>query len=322
RADAQGGAVSAAEPGLLVVTGPTASGKTALAVRLAELFDGELVGADSVQVYHGFDIGSSKPTPEELRGVPHHLLDVRDASQPLDAAEFARLADAAIASIRARGRQPIVVGGSGLWLRALLRGLVAAPEVDPQLRARLDAEAHSLGSPRLHARLATVDPAAAAHIHPNDRVRIVRALEVYEQTGHALGELRRAHALGAPRHRALRLVLDLPPEQLSGRIQARCREMIERGFLAEVEGLVARHGRGVRPLGSVGYRELTAHLCDGIPLEESLLEMERATRIYARRQRTWLKNEPGDRWITQPEEVLSETGLARIEAFLRGAAAT
>ena len=314
--------MSTPEPGLLVVTGPTASGKTALAVRLAELFGGELVGADSVQVYRGFDIGSSKPTREELRGVPHHLLDVRDASQPLDAAEFARLADGAIADVRQRGHLPIVVGGSGLWLRALLRGLVKAPDVDPALRARLDAEAHSQGSPLLHARLAAVDPAAAAQIHPNDRVRIVRALEVYEQTGQALGELRRTHALGAPRYRALRLVLDLPPDLLSERIQARCREMLERGFVDEVRALVERHGRDARALGAVGYRELVAHVCDGLSLEESVREMERSTRIYARRQRTWLKNEPGDRWITQPEEVLSETGLARIEAFLRGAAAT
>jgi tRNA dimethylallyltransferase len=304
---------------LLVVTGPTASGKTALAVRLAESFDGELIGADSVQVYRGFDIGSSKPRADELRGVPHHLLDVREASEPLDAAEFAALADAAIADVRRRGKRPIVVGGSGLWLRALLRGLVKAPEVDPALRARLDAEAQAQGSPSLHARLGQVDPDAAQQIHPNDRVRIVRALEVYEQTGQALGAMRREHALGAPRYRALRLVLELAPELLTQRIQARCSEMIARGLADEVRGLVARHGREVRPLGAVGYREMVSHICDGVPLAESLRAIEQATRVYARRQRTWLKNEPGERWLTLPEHVLAPEGLLRLSVFWDGA---
>ncbi|HEY6882049.1 MAG TPA: isopentenyl transferase family protein, partial [Polyangiales bacterium] len=149
--------MSDVEP-LLVITGPTASGKTALAVELARTWDGELIGADSVQVYRGFDIGSSKPTADELGGVAHHLLDVREPDQELDAAGFAALADAAIADVRARGKLPIVVGGSGLWLRALLRGLVALPAVDATLRASLLAEAEQLGTQALHARLAQVDP--------------------------------------------------------------------------------------------------------------------------------------------------------------------
>lgn len=309
--------MSTPDDSLLVVTGPTASGKTALAVQLALQFEGELIGADSVQVYRGFDIGSSKPSLGELRGVPHHLLDVREATAPLDAAEFAALADAAIAEVRARGKRPIVVGGSGLWLRALLRGLVKAPEVDPALRARLSAEAAAQGTPRLHERLAAVDPDAAAQIHPNDRVRVVRALEVFEQTGQALGALRREHALGAPRYRALRIVLDLAPDVLTPRIETRCREMIARGFAAEVRALVERHGRDVRALGAVGYAEMVAHVCDGVPLEITARAIERATRIYARRQRTWLKSEPGERWLTHPDEVLSDAGLARLRDFWR-----
>jgi tRNA dimethylallyltransferase len=305
-----------AEPPLLVVTGPTASGKTALAVRLAELLGGELVGADSVQVYRGFDIGSSKPRADELRGVPHHLLDVREADQPLDASEFAALADAAIAEVRARGKLPIVVGGSGLWLRALLRGLVKAPEVDPALRHALDAEAERLGSPALHTRLSEVDPDAAQAIHPNDRVRIVRALEVHLQTGHALGALRKQHALGAPRYRALRVVIDLPSDALRERICARTRQMIEQDFAAEVARLTARFGNDVRPLAAVGYREMVAHVCAGVSLEDTARAIDRSTRIYARRQRTWLKNEPGERWLAHAEQVLDAAGLARLRAFL------
>jgi tRNA dimethylallyltransferase len=306
------------EPPLLVVTGPTASGKTALAVALAERLGGELIGADSVQVYRGFDIGSSKPTSDELRGIPHHLLDVREADQPLDAAEFAALADAAIAEVQGSGKLPIVVGGSGLWLRALLRGLVEAPDVDPELRAELTADAERSGAPAMHARLLEVDPDAAKAIHPNDSVRIVRALEVHRQTGQALGALRKQHALGAPRYRALRIVLDIPAEMLTERIRARTAHMIEHGFIAEVRGLTERFGRTARPLSAVGYREMVAHLCDGASLEETRRAINRATRIYARRQRTWLKNEPGDRWITEAEQVLEDVGLARLQTFLEG----
>jgi tRNA dimethylallyltransferase len=303
-------------PPLLVITGPTASGKTALAIELAKRLDGELVGADSVQVYRGFDIGSGKPTAEELGGIVHHLLDVRDPDEPLDAADFAELADAAIRETCARGHVPIVVGGSGLWLRALLRGLVKLPPVDAHLRERLDREARDQGTPALHERLKQVDPLAAEDIHPHDRVRVVRALEVYEQTGTPIGELRRAHALGAPRYPALRIVIDPGNEQLTARIAERVGQMIRAGFADEVRGLVARHGRDARALGAVGYREMVAHVCDGVSLEETELRIVQATRIYARRQRTWLNNEPGELWQTSSDEVLSEQGMVRLCAFL------
>jgi tRNA dimethylallyltransferase len=304
--------------GLLVVTGPTASGKTALAIELARRFGGELIGADSMQVYRGFDVGSSKPDAAELAGVPHHLLDVRDADQPLDAAEFAQLADAAIAEVRGRQALPIVVGGSGLWLRALLRGLVPVPPVDAELRARLEARADALGAPAMHARLAEVDALAAAEIHPNDRLRILRALEVFEQTGTAMGSLRAAHALGAPRFRTLRIVMELDPTELARRIEVRTEQMIARGFADEVRALVARHGRDARPLGAVGYREMVEHVCDAVPLDETIRRINRSTRIYARKQRTWLNNEPGDVWRARSEEVLAGAGLARLRAFWAG----
>ncbi|MFT3922005.1 MAG: tRNA (adenosine(37)-N6)-dimethylallyltransferase MiaA [Myxococcales bacterium] len=303
---------------LLVITGPTASGKTALGLELARIFGGELIGADSVQVYRGFDIGSSKPTAAELGGIPHHLLDVRPADQPLDAVDFAAMADAAIEGTRARGHVPIVVGGSGLWLRALLRGLVELPPVDAALRERLDEEARALGTEALHQRLQTIDPLAAKDIHPNDRVRVVRALEVFEQTGRPLGSLRAAHALGSPRYRALRIVLEVTPDELTRRIEARTEQMLAQGLIEEVRGLLTSYPRDTRALGSVGYREVVEHLCDGVSLEETQRKINQVTRIYARRQRTWLNNEPGELWLTTRERVLSQEGLARLRAFWAG----
>lgn len=304
---------------LLVLTGPTASGKTQAAVALARAFAGELVGADSVQVYRGFDIGSSKPSAAELGGVVHHLLDVRAPDQPLDAAEFAALADAAIADVRARGKLPIVVGGSGLWLRALLRGLVRLPKVDPELRARLHGEAEREGSRILHARLAALDPQGASQIHENDRVRIVRALEVHAQTGRPLGELRAEHALGAPRYRALRVVLDWPHAELHERIRVRTEAMFAQGFIDEVRALLARYGPSPRAFASVGYRDVVEHLERGVPLAETMAQVERATRIYARRQRTWLKNEPGERWLVHPDELAGAAARERLARFLDAA---
>jgi tRNA dimethylallyltransferase len=293
---------------VLVLAGPTAAGKTTAAIALAERLGGELVGADSVQVYRGFDIGSAKPRAGELRGVRHHLLDVADADAPLDAMAFARLADAAIVDVRARGHLPIVVGGTGLWLRALLRGLVDVPTVDTALRARLDAEADALGAPALHARLATVDPLAAARIHPNDRLRIVRALEVFAQTGTPLGALQAAHALGAPRYAYAMLAIDRPNGELYPRIEARVTAMLDAGLADEVRSLVACHGEGVRALQSVGYREMLDHVTRGVSLDETRARIVQSTKTYVRRQRTWLKNEPGVTGRWHPEALLGDEG--------------
>ena len=297
---------------LLVIAGPTATGKTAAALELARGVDGELVGADSVQVYRGFDIGSAKPSPEELDGIAHHLIDVIDPDQEIDAADYARRADAAVRDIRARKRLPIVVGGTGLWIRALLRGLVDLPAVDPSIRARLEAQAKRRGAPALHRKLAQVDPMTAAVVHPNDALRIVRALEVYEQTGTALGELRKEHALGEPRYRAVFIVLDMDRAEHGAVIEARARDMIERGWCDEVRALRERWGDDVRPFGSVGYREILMHVADGIPLDETLRAVRKSTRLYAKRQRTWFKGEPGVSWRSEREELRTPKTLERI----------
>jgi len=297
---------------LLVIAGPTATGKTAAALALAQRFDGELIGADSVQVYRGFDIGSAKPTADQLGPITHHLIDVINPDQDIDAADYARRADEAISGARARRRLPIVVGGTGLWIRALLRGLVDLPPVDPAIRRGLEEAVNTEGAPTLHRRLAEVDPQTAAAVHPNDALRIVRALEVYAQTGTPLGVLRAEHALGEPRYTTVFVVLDMNREEHTSIIERRAAQMLEGGWIEEVERIRARWGDEVRPLGSVGYREVLGHLRDGVSLDETLRLIRKATRVYARRQRTWFKSEPGVSWRSEHAELLQGPGLERI----------
>jgi len=297
---------------LLVIAGPTATGKTAAAIDVARHFDGELVGADSVQVYRGFDIGSAKPTQDELGGLAHYLLDVLDPDQDVDAVAYAKLADAAIRDIRDRGRLPVVVGGTGLWIRALVRGLVDVPPVDQNVRQRLETVASTEGAPALHARLAQIDPISADAVHPNDTLRIVRALEVYEQTGTPLGTLRADHALGEPRYRAALVVLEMDREQHGAVIERRAKQMLDAGWIDEVRSLRARWGDDIRPFGSVGYREVLAHVRDEVPLEETLRRIRKSTRVYARRQRTWFKGEPGVSWRCESAELREPSGLDRV----------
>lgn len=304
---------------LVVIAGPTASGKTGAALQLAHALGGELIGADSVQVYRGFDIGSAKPTHEELQGIPHHLIDVVDPDQAIDAMEFARLADAAIEGVVARGRVPLVVGGTGLWIRALVRGLVDVPLPDPEIRGRLEAEAEAQGAPTLHARLKTVDPLSAEAIHPNDALRIVRALEVFEQTGRALGELRREHALGEPRYPTLFVVLEAKGEDHDTAIQTRIDAMLAAGWIDEVRALLKRWPREARAFGSVGYREIVAHVLDDVPLDDTKRAARKSTRLYARRQRTWFSGEPGVSWRTTATTLAGDEGLRRVREHLEAA---
>ena len=297
---------------LLIIAGPTATGKTAAAIDVARHFGGEIVGADSVQVYRGFDIGSAKPTAAELGGVVHHLIDVLDPDQDVDAMAYANLADAAIRGILDRNTLPIVVGGTGLWIRALLRGLVDVPPVDHEIRKRLEAAATTQGSAALHARLSEVDPVSAGAVHPNDALRIVRALEVYEQTGAPLGNLRAEHALGRPRYRAVFIVLDLDRERHAMIIERRTEQMLDAGWVDEVRMLRERWGDEIRPFASVGYRELLAHLRDQVPLDEAARRIRKSTRIYARRQRTWFNGEPDVSWRSESAALREPGSLDRI----------
>jgi tRNA dimethylallyltransferase len=281
---------------LLVVVGPTASGKTDLAMATCEAVSGEIVSADSIQIYRGFDIGSGKPTAEELKRAPHHLVDTLDPLENIDAAGWAKLAEAAIADIRARGKVPIVCGGTFFWVRALVYGLVEAPAADPAIRARHRALVDEKGRTALHDELARVDPASAKRLHPNDVVRVSRALEVHELSGRTMSDWQAAHGFKETRFDAAMIALEHDPATLTERITARVDRWLAHGWLDEVRGLLDSGYGDARAMGSVGYAEVRAHLEGKLPREELRDAIVRATRVFARRQRTWL-NHAAVEWL-------------------------
>src|SRR6478736_4776819 len=257
---------------LWVVVGPTASGKTSLAIELCERFDGEIVSADSVQVYRHFEIGTGKPSSEERARARHHLIDVIEPSEPMDAARFAELAELAIAEIRGRGKRPIVCGGTFLWVRALIHGLVPAPPAEAELR-----------------------------LAPNDFVRVSRALEVYELTGVRMSDWQAQHGFKTERHAARLLGVRREKDELDRRIRARCQAMLAAGWVDEARELAARGYLDTRPFASVGYKQVALALQSAAAIDADELELSifRATRIFARRQRTWLRDQPVE-WL-EPE---------------------
>jgi len=286
---------------LWVVVGPTASGKTSLAIELCERFNGEIVSADSVQVYRHFEIGTGKPSSEERARARHHLIDVIEPSEPMDAARFAELAELAIAEIRGRGKRPIVCGGTFLWVRALIHGLVPAPPADPELRARHRARVEEVGRIGLHEELARVDPEAAQRLAPNDFVRVSRALEVYELTSVRMSEWQAQHGFKNERHAARLLGVRREKDDLDRRILARCQAMLAAGWVDEARDLAARGYLDTRPFASVGYKQVALALQSAAAVDADELELSifRATRIFARRQRTWLRDQPVE-WL-EPE---------------------
>ena len=291
-----------APPLLIALVGPTAAGKSALALRLAEGHGGEIVSCDSLQVYRGLDVGSAKPTPAERSRVPHHLLDVVAPDEPFSAADYARRAREALASIRERGAAPLVVGGTGLYLRALLRGLFAGPSRDEPLRARLEAMAARHGERRLHRWLARVDPASAARIEAADRVRVVRALEVFYKTGRPLSG---HHEDGAEPLRGftVRLLGLAPPrERLRAAVEARTDRMLAEGLVEETRRLIARYGAEVRPLQSIGYRQAAAVVRGALGVVEARRDIVKETMRYAKRQMTWFRHQEQVAWCVEAAE--------------------
>jgi tRNA dimethylallyltransferase len=305
----------AVRPPLLVIVGPTASGKTPLACALARELGAEIVSADSQQCYRGLDAGTAKPGAEERSAAPHHLLDVAEPEEQLDAARFVRLADSAIAEVDGRGKRVIVAGGTGLWIRALLRGLLDAPGASIGFRDQFRRDLEQDGLPALHARLAAVDPDAARAIRANDRVRIERALEVHALSGRRLSELQREHAFAEERYPARIVHLEPLREVLQDSIARRTRALFESGALErETQWLLDRCERvpsARKALKIIGYGEMADALAGRCTRDEALERVAARTRQYAKRQRTWFTKEygaPGDAWPPDAARLCAEAG--------------
>jgi tRNA dimethylallyltransferase len=304
------------KPAVLAVLGPTASGKSALGIALAERHGGEIINCDSTAVYRGFDIGTDKVSSEGRRGIPHHLIDVADPTEVYTAAQFARDAAAAIRDIHTRGKLPILVGGTGFYYRALTRGLFPGPGADEALRARLDRVADRRGVERLHRMLARIDPASAQRIMPRDRKRLVRALEVYLLTGKPLTDHFADTTSPIADCRVVSVALRLPAALTAERVARRVDEQFARGIVDEVRGLLAR---GVppeaRPFGGLVYRQVMEMLRGVRGEAETRALIVQENRRYARRQLIWFRKEPNLMWFDGPGE-RTET-LQRVEDALR-----
>jgi tRNA dimethylallyltransferase len=304
---------------LIAIVGPTASGKSELAMKLCARVGGEIVSADSVQIYRRFDIGSAKPTPAERARVPHHLIDRLDPLEAVDAARFVQLADECIADILARGKRPVLCGGSFLWLRAVLYGLAEAPPADPGIRARHKSLAEQFGRAHLHEQLRTIDAPSHARLSPNDLIRVSRALEVHELTGQPLSLIQAQHGFRTLRYPVLLVGVRHERAALYTRIQERVLHMFEQGWLDEVRALLEDGFGSARALGAVGYRQVREALRAGEPIDvPSLIEkVAQATRQFVRHQLTWLRDEPV-RWLA-PAEACQPDSLDLDEARNDGA---
>ncbi len=285
-------------PRVIVVCGPTGIGKTRTAIHLAERFNGEIIGADSMQIYRWMDIGTAKPTPAEQACVTHHMVDIVDPDTSYDAARYARDAGNVIRELHDRGVVPIVAGGTGLYIKALIYGLFDSRPPDPDIRRELEHLADAHGPSYLHTQLTACDPQAAAGIHVNDRFRIIRALETYQATGRPISDHQRQHRFAQPRFATFKVGLTMPREDIYARIDQRVDQMVAEGLLEEVRGLLARgYGAELKSMQSIGYRHMADHLIKGVDWEETLRLLKRDTRRYAKRQFTWFRADPDITWI-------------------------
>lgn len=282
---------------LVVIVGPTASGKSAQGIFLAEQLGGEVLVCDSTQIYRHFDIGTGKVSAAARARVPHHLLDLCEPTEEFTAGDYLRAARAVLIEVSGRGRLPIVTAGTGLYLRAFLEGLSPLPPRSPELRGRLQARAEEQGSERLHRLLARVDPTAAGEIGPRDTPKLVRALEVYFLARRPRTELFQAGRERLEGYAVQKLGLMPDRKKLYERIEARVEEMLDAGWLEETRRLRERFGDQVKPFGFLGYKQLAAHLRGELSLKEAVKQIKHETRQYAKRQITWFRKEPGVEWL-------------------------
>lgn len=306
------------KPRVVAVGGPTASGKTALSVALARAFDGEIINADSMQIYKNLDVGTAKPSAEERQGIPHYLLDFLSPETPYSVADFTAAADPLIRDITARGRLPLVVGGTGLYITSLLSGMAFAPEkTDPAIRARLQARADTEGGAALYAELQRIDPDYAAQVHPNNLPRVIRALELFEATGRRMSDQRReARPAEAPYH-ALCLCLTCRDRAvLYSRIDRRVDEMVENGVLDEARQVYDHRDAYRTAAQAIGYKEFFPYFEGTANLTECTERLKQATRNYAKRQLTWFRRQNDAAWLYLDEEDVTERACTLVRAFL------
>lgn len=283
---------------IVLLAGPTAVGKTTLSLDLAESLQTDIVNADSMQVYRFMDIGTAKPSAQERERVRHHLLDVVNPDEPYDAAVYTHQARTVIEALHARGKIPLVVGGTGLYMKALTRGLCPGPATNPDLRRQLLDDLARHGLPWLYAELSRVDPSCAARIHPNDRQRLLRALEVYRSTGIPLSHWQKTHGFRQPLYPTVKIALFRERHELYARIDRRVHHMVDQGLVEEVRHLLHMgYNCSLKPMQSLGYRHMCQYLAGRMPLEEAVRTMQRDTRRYAKRQITWFRGDPEFRWF-------------------------
>lgn len=294
------------------IVGPTGAGKSALAMRIAEQLSGavEIVNADSRQFYRGMDVGTAKPSIEDRRKIPHHLIDVRDPDQTLDVAEFARMARAVIEEISARGRYPMVVGGSGLYLRVLRGGIFRGPPASPEIRNRLAKVADEHGVAHLHQQLREIDPEAANRVGVNDLYRITRAIEVYELTGETITAHQRRHKFQEREYETLAVGVEVERKILYASIDRRFDAMVAGGLVEEVRGLIkAGYSPERPPLSTIGYKQIAAHIRGEMVLTEAVYQAKQESRRLAKRQLTWFRREPEIVWLDRERAAVNAASL-------------
>ena len=298
------------------IVGPTGAGKSALAMEVAERLNCEIVNADSRQFYRGMDLGTAKPSAKDQARVPHHLIDVRNPDQSLDVAEFAQLARTAIEGIAARGRNPLVVGGSGLYLRVIRGGIFRGPAASPEIRDRLAKIAAENGVAQLHQTLREIDPEAANRIGVNDLYRIVRALEVFELTGETISAHQLRHRFADNGYDTLTVGVEVDRKKLYAAIDARFDAMVAAGLVAEVRALVeAGYSPGKPPLSTIGYKQIAAYLRSELALDDAIAQARQESRRLAKRQLTWFRREPHIVWL-DPDRG-AQDAVALFEKFFR-----